>query len=79
VFDTFRDPRVKAKLSFFHSPPANDLVLLVAMVTAVYLIASASWYLFETPILGLKSRFRSPAPSQQTATAKLSTASDLSL
>jgi peptidoglycan/LPS O-acetylase OafA/YrhL len=79
VFDTFREPGFKAKLALFHSPVANDLLLLALMMAAVYLIASASWYFFETPILSLKSRFRSPAPVQETATAKLSAASDLSM
>ena len=79
VFDTLRDPRIKSKLTLFHSPLANDLMLLAMMVGGVYLIASASWYLFESPILSLKSWFRSPAPVEETATAKLSTASDVSL
>jgi peptidoglycan/LPS O-acetylase OafA/YrhL len=79
VFDTFREPRFKSKLTWFHSPLANDLILFFSMVAAVYLIASASWYLLEAPILSLKARFSTSAAARQTPTAKLSTASDLSL
>ncbi|HET8889728.1 MAG TPA: acyltransferase [Candidatus Angelobacter sp.] len=64
VFDLFRLPRLRARLEWFHSPVANDLLLLVCMVTAVYLAASASWYFFESPILKLKRRFATPATAR---------------
>jgi peptidoglycan/LPS O-acetylase OafA/YrhL len=35
----------------------NDLLLVFCMTAALYLIASASWYFFESPILRLKRRF----------------------
>jgi peptidoglycan/LPS O-acetylase OafA/YrhL len=79
VFDTFRDPRFRSGLSWFRSSVLNDLVLLFCMVGALYLVASASWYFFESPILKLKGRFSSPVAPIETPTAKLSTASDLSL
>ena len=60
VFDMFREPKLRSRLSWFHSPILNDLFLLVSMTLAVYLVASASWYLFESPILKLKSRFVTP-------------------
>lgn len=78
VFDILREPRFRTRLSWFHSPISNDLLLLFAMVATAFLVASASWYLFESPILKLKSRFRAPRAVEETATAKLSTASDLS-
>jgi peptidoglycan/LPS O-acetylase OafA/YrhL len=52
------------RLEWFHSPLANDLLLLVCMVTTVYLAASASWYFFESPILKLKRRFATPATAR---------------
>jgi peptidoglycan/LPS O-acetylase OafA/YrhL len=64
VFDLFREPRVRLRLEWFHSPVANDLLLLVCMVTTVYLAASASWYFFESPILKLKRRFATPATAR---------------
>jgi peptidoglycan/LPS O-acetylase OafA/YrhL len=57
VFDTFRDPRFRSRLSLFHSSVLNDLLLVFCMTAALYLIASASWYFFESPILRLKRRF----------------------
>jgi peptidoglycan/LPS O-acetylase OafA/YrhL len=64
VFDLFREPRLRPRLEWFHSPAANGLFLLVCMVTAVYLAASASWYFFESPILKLKRWFATPAVSR---------------
>ena len=64
VFDLFREPRLRSRLEWFHSPVANDLLLLVCMVTAVYMAASASWYFFESPILKLKRRFATPATAR---------------
>jgi peptidoglycan/LPS O-acetylase OafA/YrhL len=64
VFDVFREPRLRSRLEWFHSPVTNDLLLLVCMVTAVYLAASASWYFFESPILKLKRRFATPSTAR---------------
>ncbi|HEX9256044.1 MAG TPA: hypothetical protein VF938_10880, partial [Candidatus Angelobacter sp.] len=64
VFDLFREPQLRSRLEWFHSPVANDLFLLVCMVAAVYLAASASWYFFESPILKLKRRFATPATAR---------------
>jgi peptidoglycan/LPS O-acetylase OafA/YrhL len=64
VFDLFRLPRLRSPLGWFHSPVADDLFLLVCMVTAVYLAASSSWYFFESPILKLKRRFATPATAR---------------
>ena len=61
VFDMLRVPKIKSRLSWFHSPILNGLVMLVIMTLAVYLVASASWYFFESPILKLKSRFATPS------------------
>jgi peptidoglycan/LPS O-acetylase OafA/YrhL len=64
VFDVFREPRLRSRLDWFHSPVTNDLFLLICMVGAVYLAASASWYFFESPILKLKRRFATPATAK---------------
>ncbi len=61
VFDMLREPKIRSRLSWFHSPALNDLVLLVCMILAVYFVASASWHFFESPILKLKNKFKEPA------------------
>ena len=64
VFDMLREPKIRSRLSWFHSPALNDLVLLVCMILTVYLVASASWHFLESPILKLKNKFKEPAANK---------------
>jgi peptidoglycan/LPS O-acetylase OafA/YrhL len=79
VFDALREPRFHSRLALFPNAVANDLFMALCMIAGVYLVASASWYFFETPILKLKDKFRTPAAESQPAAPAYSVAGDLSL
>ena len=43
--------------------PATDLLSSLARVALVYLVATVSWYVFESPLLKLKVYFAGPKPA----------------
>ena len=73
AFVVYEKSHLYTALSVAGYPRLNMVIAFAAEVTLAILVASLSWYLFETPILKLKKHFEAPSEQPVLATGAAAT------